>query len=125
MTIRVSPSTFLHIAYHRLMVIAVGGHVYSLSAHSAVIPDLVVIYGLVVAFCKSRPLDLLLVILLCLLVYPMVYLSFTTQCCLQGPTFHVASLPITPYLSCYLVAYKALPFTLPLLLPLFCNLSKS
>jgi len=95
------------------MVIAVGGHVYSLSAHSAVIPDLVVIYGLVVAFLKNCPLYLLLVILLCLLVYPMVYLSFTTQCCLQGPTFHVTSLPIRPHLPSYLLTYKPLPFTLP------------
>ena len=46
----VGPSIFLHKAYHCLMVIAVGGHVYSFSAHSTVIPDLVVLFSLVVGF---------------------------------------------------------------------------
>jgi len=43
------------------MVIIVGGHVHPLSTDIAKIPDSVVIYGLVVAFYKSRPLYLLLV----------------------------------------------------------------
>ena len=50
MTAWVPPSVLLHIAYHCLMVIVVGIHVYSLSASSTIIPDLPVLYGLVVAF---------------------------------------------------------------------------
>ena len=41
------------------MVIAVGGHVYSLPTHSAIVPDLAVFFRLVVAFFKSSVFYLL------------------------------------------------------------------
>ena len=71
------------------MVIIVGGHVHPLSTDIAKIPDSVVIYGLVVAFYKSRPLYLLLV----------TFLGFLLA---KALTSLVTSLPITPYLSRYL-----------------------
>ncbi len=49
-TAGVSPFVFPHIAYHFLMRVAIGIHVYSLSAHIAIIPDLVVLLSLAVAF---------------------------------------------------------------------------
>ena len=65
------------------------GHVHPLSTDIAKIPDSVVIYGLAVAFYKSRPLYLLLV----------TFLGFLLA---KALTSLVTSLPITPYLSRYL-----------------------
>ena len=49
----VYPSVVLHIAYYRFMGIIVRGNAYSLSADITKKPDLIVLYGLVIAFIPS------------------------------------------------------------------------
>ena len=50
LTACVGPALVLHVAYYCFMRVAIGFYVYSLPAHSTVIPDLVVLYGLIVTF---------------------------------------------------------------------------
>lgn len=50
LTACVGPALVLHVAYYCFMRVAVGFYVYSLPAYSTVVPDLVVLYGLIVTF---------------------------------------------------------------------------
>ena len=55
------PTMLLHIAYHCLMRLTIGGHIYTLSTHITEIPDFTVLYTLGVAFtpgCLSYLLDI-------------------------------------------------------------------